>query len=103
MVYVMTSLLRCFWVQLSDLFLVHTKAEREHSICRMDIDVMKNLEVDGDGNTIRESRMISMRDTMEVITDWKKLLTVVFNILATLPVSAFGTFLPLVVKGKYCK
>lgn len=66
----------------------------------MNIDVMKTLEVDEDGNPIRDSRMISMRDTLEVLTDWKKLLTIVFNILATLPVSAFGTFLPLVVKGK---
>jgi len=43
--------------------------------------------------------MISMGDIRDVLTDWKKLFTVVFNILATLPVSAFGTFLPLIVKG----
>jgi hypothetical protein len=42
--------------------------------------------------------MVSMRDIKDVVMDWKKLLTVVFNILATLPVSASGTFLPLVVK-----
>jgi hypothetical protein len=66
----------------------------------MDIDVMKNFEVDEDGNAIKETRMISMRDIRDVLTDWKKLLTVVFNILATLPVSAFGTFLPLIVKGR---
>jgi hypothetical protein len=82
---------------------VLTEAEREHSIRRMDIDVMKNLEVDEDGNSIKESRMISMRDIREVLKDWKKLLTIVFNILATLPVSAFGTFLPLVVKGNSYK
>jgi hypothetical protein len=80
--------------------LVLTEAEREHSIHRMDIDVMKSFEVDEDGNAIKDSRMISMRDVRDVLKDWKKLLTVVFNILATLPVSAFGTFLPLVVKGK---
>jgi hypothetical protein len=68
----------------------------------MDIDVMKALEVDEDGNAIKESRMISMRDIRDVLKDWKKLSTVVFNILATLPVSAFGTFLPLIVKGKPC-
>lgn len=60
---------------------------------------MKNFEVDGDGNPIKETRMISIRDIKDVMTDWKKLITVVFNILATLPVSAFGTFLPLIVKG----
>lgn len=65
----------------------------------MDIDVMKGLEVDQDGNAIKESRMISFRDIKEVLLDWKKIVTVIFNILATLPVSAFGTFLPLVVKG----
>jgi hypothetical protein len=40
-----------------------------------------------------------MRDIRDVPTDWKKPVTVVFNILATLPVSAFGTFLPLIVQG----
>jgi hypothetical protein len=65
----------------------------------MNIDVMKNFEVDEDGNAIKETRMISMGDIRDVLTDWKKLFTVVFNILATLPVSAFGTFLPLIVKG----
>lgn len=80
--------------------LVLTQTEREHSVRRMDIDVMKNFEVDEDGNAIKETRMISMRDIRDVLTDWKKLLTVVFNILATLPVSAFGTFLPLIVKGR---
>lgn len=38
--------------------------------------------------------MLSVRDIKDVLTDWKKILTVLFNILATLPVSAFGTFLP---------
>jgi hypothetical protein len=65
----------------------------------MDIDQMKVHEVDAEGNPIKETRMVSMRDIKDVVVDWKKLLTVVFNILATLPVSAFGTFLPLVVKG----
>jgi len=80
--------------------LVLTQTEREHSLRRMDIDVMKNFEVDEDGSAIKETRMISMRDIRDVLTGWKKLLTVVFNILATLPVSAFGTFLPLIVKGR---
>jgi hypothetical protein len=65
----------------------------------MDIDQMKIHEVDAEGNPIKETRMVSMRGIKDVVVDWKKLLTVVFNILATLPVSAFGTFLPLVVKG----
>jgi hypothetical protein len=79
---------------------VLTQAEREYSLHRMDSDVMKNFEVDEDGNAIKDTRMISMRDVRDVLIDWKKLLTVVFNILATLPVSAFGTFLPLVIKGR---
>lgn len=73
--------------------------ERKHAIYRMNIDVMKVHEVDAEGNLIKETRMVSLRDITDVVTDWKKLLTVVFNILATLPVSAFGTFLPLIVKG----
>lgn len=65
----------------------------------MDIDVMKSFEVDEDGNAIKESRMISIRDVKDVLKDWKEPLTVIFNILTTLPVSAFGIFLPLIVKG----
>lgn len=42
---------------------------------------------------------ITRRDVLDAITDYKKLLTVVFNVLATLPVSAFSYFMPLVVKG----
>lgn len=48
-------------------FSVLTKAERVHSTRRMDIDVMKTLEVDEGGNAIKESRMISMRDIREVL------------------------------------
>jgi hypothetical protein len=66
----------------------------------MNIDVMKSFEVDQEGNAIKDTRMISRRDIRDVLRDWKKLVTVIFNILATLPVSAFGTFLPLIVKGK---
>jgi hypothetical protein len=66
----------------------------------MNIDVMKSFEVDQEGNAMKDTRMISRRDIREVLKDWKKLVTVIFNILATLPVSAFGTFLPLIVKGK---
>lgn len=42
---------------------------------------------------------ITRRDIKDAVTDWKKLVTVIFNILATLPVSAFGTFMPLIVQG----
>lgn len=38
-------------------------------------------------------------DVLDAVKDWKKLLTIVFNILATLPVAAFSTFMPLIVKG----
>jgi predicted MFS family arabinose efflux permease len=42
---------------------------------------------------------VTRRDVLDAVTDWRKLLTVVFNVLATLPVSAFGYFMPLIVKG----
>jgi predicted MFS family arabinose efflux permease len=38
-------------------------------------------------------------DVRDAVTDWKKIITIIFNILATLPVSAFGYFMPLIVKG----
>ena len=42
---------------------------------------------------------VTRRDFMDVAKDWKKLLTVVFNITTVLPVTAFTTFLPLIVQG----
>jgi predicted MFS family arabinose efflux permease len=42
---------------------------------------------------------VTRRDVLDAVTDWRKLFTVVFNVLATLPVSAFGYFMPLIVKG----
>jgi hypothetical protein len=65
----------------------------------MDINVMKRLEVDEDGNATKDTFMISVRDVKDVFKDLKKLLTLVSKILATLPVTAFGTFPPLIFKG----
>jgi predicted MFS family arabinose efflux permease len=42
---------------------------------------------------------VTRRDVRDAVTDWRKIITIVFNILATLPVSAFGYFMPLIVKG----
>jgi predicted MFS family arabinose efflux permease len=42
---------------------------------------------------------VTKRDVRDAVTDWKKLITIIFNVLATLPVSAFGYFMPLIVKG----
>lgn len=42
---------------------------------------------------------INRQDVRDALTDWRKLVTIVFNVLATLPVSAFGYFMPLIVKG----
>lgn len=42
---------------------------------------------------------VSRRDVLDVAKDWKKLLTVVCNITTVLPVTAFTTFLPLIVQG----
>lgn len=51
------------------------------------------------GEEFRDDGKVTKRDVVDAVTDWKKLITVVFNILATLPVSAFGTFMPLIVAG----
>lgn len=42
---------------------------------------------------------VTRRDVLDALTDWKKLVTIICNIFATLPVAAFSTFMPLIVKG----
>jgi predicted MFS family arabinose efflux permease len=42
---------------------------------------------------------VTRRDVRDAVTDWRKIIIIVFNVLATLPVSAFGYFMPLIVKG----
>lgn len=42
---------------------------------------------------------VTRHDVRDAVTDWRKIITIVFNVLATLPVSAFGYFMPLIVKG----
>jgi len=52
------------------------------------------------GEDAEDDQKISQRDIRDAVTDWKKLVTIMFNILAILPVSAFATFMPLIVQGK---
>jgi predicted MFS family arabinose efflux permease len=47
----------------------------------------------------KKTGTVTRRDVRDAVTDWKKVVTIVFNVLATLPVSAFGYFMPLIVKG----
>lgn len=70
-----------------------TEEERRHAVRRMELDNAASHEVDA------ESTRLVKRDVLDVIKDWKKVLTVVFNITTVLPVTAFTTFLPLVVQG----
>ncbi|AEO64589.1 uncharacterized protein THITE_2110885 [Thermothielavioides terrestris NRRL 8126] len=70
-------------------------AERAHAVSRMERDLAGAQEVTEYG----QSEGITVRDILDVLKDWKKLLIIVFNILAVLPVTAFTTFLPLVVEG----
>ncbi|KAF2025469.1 MFS general substrate transporter [Setomelanomma holmii] len=58
--------------------------ERAHAVRRMEIDLASTQEE---------------RDLIDVAKDWKKLFVVICNIPAVLPVPAFTTFLPLIVKG----
>ncbi|CAI6334217.1 unnamed protein product [Periconia digitata] len=68
--------------------------ERKHAVYRMEVDLAGTQE-EADVHSTR----VTKRDFIDVMTDWKKLLTVVCNITTVLPVSAFTTFMPLVVKG----
>jgi sugar phosphate permease len=68
--------------------------ERAHAIKRMEIDVAGTQE-EGD---ISNTRVVK-RDFIDVAKDWKKLLLVLCNITTVLPVTAFTTFLPLIVQG----
>jgi MFS family permease len=71
-----------------------TPEERQHAVRRMEIDLAGTQE-DADVN----STTVTRRDIVDTFKDWKKILTVVFNITTVLPVTAFTTFLPLVVQG----
>lgn len=68
--------------------------ERAHAVYRMQVDIAGTQE-EGDA----DSTSVSKRDFIDVAKDWKKLLTVICNITTVLPVTAFTTFLPLVVQG----
>lgn len=76
------------------IYTVFKPSEAAHAVARMEADVAgaSHERAAPDGGVTR-------RDVLDAVTDWKKLLTVVFNVLATLPVSAFGYFMPLIVKG----
>lgn len=74
-------------------------AERAHATNRMRIDTLASQEVGPNGQPIPESRNISIRDITDVLTDWRKLLIILFNMLGVLPVNAFTTFLPLIIQG----
>jgi MFS family permease len=101
------------------------RTEREHAVRRMERDLADAQEVaeyDEEGRPIVSPKVnhISIRDVTDVLKDWRKLLTIVFNVLSILvcipfgcppaklgcgltnilqPVTAFTTFLPLVVQG----
>ncbi|TDZ28800.1 Major facilitator-type transporter hxnP [Colletotrichum spinosum] len=71
-----------------------TEEERAHAVKRMEIDLAGTQE-DGDN----DGTAVVGRDFIDVAKDWKKLLVVVCNITTVLPVTAFTTFLPLIVQG----
>lgn len=68
--------------------------ERAHALRRMELDLAGAQEEGEINNT-----SVTRRDILDVAKDWKKLLTVVCNITTVLPVTAFTTFLPLIVQG----
>jgi MFS family permease len=54
------------------------ETERVHAVARMERDLA------GAQETARDNNRITMTDIMDVVKDWKKMLTIVFNILAVL-------------------
>ncbi|KAM0746698.1 MFS general substrate transporter [Meredithblackwellia eburnea MCA 4105] len=65
--------------------------EREHATKRMQIDM---------GAAAHSSRhKTTFRDVKDALTDAPKLIIIIFNLITTLPVSAFGVFLPLILQG----
>lgn len=55
------------------------------------------------GNLSRAGHGTTLRDVKDAFTDWPKLVVVVFNLISTIPVSAFGVFLPQILQGKLCR
>ncbi|KAJ5432824.1 uncharacterized protein N7458_011980 [Penicillium daleae] len=84
-----------------------TEVERGHALRRMERDLQTSsdsgigeaIDSDGDLYTAKDNHKITLQDVKDVFMDWKKLLIIVFNILSVLPVTAFTTFLPLIVQG----
>ncbi|KAL1954747.1 hypothetical protein VTO42DRAFT_747 [Malbranchea cinnamomea] len=71
-----------------------TPAERQHAVHRMEVDLAGTHEEGDLGST-----SVTRRDFLDVARDWKKLVIIVCNITSVLPVTAFTTFLPLIVEG----
>ncbi|GAA6052991.1 hypothetical protein JCM3770_001167 [Rhodotorula araucariae] len=67
--------------------------EQAHLLKRQKADIAMHTQDAEAGGT-----KTTLRDVKDAL-HWRKLLVIVGNILATLPVTAFGTFAPLVVKG----
>jgi MFS family permease len=78
-----------------------TPLERQHAVNRMHRDNMAfwNPESDMQQDSESKNGSITLRDITDVLKDWKKMLIILFNILAILPVTAFTTFLPQMVEG----
>ncbi|KAL4982740.1 major facilitator superfamily domain-containing protein [Aspergillus falconensis] len=74
-----------------------TPEERAHATKRMERDDAYAGEAAEEA--AEDETKITTRDVLDVLKDWRKLLIVVFNIFSVLPVTAFTTFLPLIVEG----
>lgn len=71
-----------------------TESEKYHAVERMNVDTGADL-----GHV--EGTDLTKRDVVDGLRDWRKLVIIISNIVLTLPVAAFSTFLPLIVKGKF--
>jgi hypothetical protein len=75
-----------------------TPEERSHASKRMIMD--RGFDPSDPALRLASSRKTSWTDVKKVLTDWPKLVVIMFNLITTLPVSAFGIFLPLITQGE---
>ncbi|KAJ5991678.1 hypothetical protein N7451_007402 [Penicillium sp. IBT 35674x] len=73
------------------------KRERSHAVRRMVLDTAADEDTP-QFNEANDHR-VTLRNIVDALKDWKKILIVICNLCATTPAYGFAIFLPLIVKG----
>jgi MFS family permease len=71
-----------------------TPEQRLHAVRRLQLD-----RPEGSGVENLNNQKLKWINLLDALSDWKKLLTILFNICATMPVYVFGVFMPVIVMG----